>query len=509
MRASSMPRAGGRARPRFAAGVTVVLGIQLLALLVGAAALGTWQDEEYTLATTAHGVAYAFHRALDYELQAPLYFVIVAALRSASDAVFVARAFSVCCAVAFVYAATAIARRIVPARAVWPFAALVAINPFTIFAALEIRVYALALLLAALGWLTFEDGFWRGADRRARLAFAALAIVSLYTQYFIAFEFVAFAVGLAIVRRWAALRAYAVVGVVVALAFAPMLPLLHGQIGGAVGVHDARAPSLARVLVHPALDFVLPLDFQARSGVAGRIVAIAIALALLVATIVGRPRFDRQLLAYAGIATTIEAIYVVLARGLHYELVAPRHYFALALPEFVVAFAIIARLYGTRARVATVTIVALLGAAAIASDVTIYGAGAKAGDWPRVGAYLTRVSKPGDTIAIDEADAIPSFERYYRGSARIVAFPRPLATDRYDLTAMIVRSRAEAEAALARLPRTGRLWFVDYGICDRSDRLGCLETHAALARRERVLQRVGFYENAVLRIEPVAVPTVP
>lgn len=509
MRASSMPHARGRARPRFDTGVAFVLAVQFLVMLAAASALGTWQDEEYTLATTAHGVAYAFHRAIDYELQAPLYFVIVAALRAVSASVFATRTFSVCCAVAFAYAATAIARRIEPSRAMWPVAALVALNPFTAFAALEIRPYAFALLLAALSWLMFEDGFFRGEARQARIAFVVLGIASLYTQYFIAFEFVGFAAALAVMRRWAALRAYVVASVVIVLAFVPMLAYLAAQIGGAVGTHDARPAPLWRVFVHPALDFVLPLAFQSVFGAAGRFAAIAGALAIIATTIVGRPRPGLALVAYVAIAATVEVIYVVLVDGLRYELVSPRHYFVLALPEFVVVYALVATLHGARARAATTTIVALLALAALATDLTTYRAGAKPGDWQRVGAYLTRVSRNGDTIAIDEPDAIPSFERYYRGSAHIVAFPRALPTDRYDVDAMIVHSQAEAEAALARLPHAGRLWFVDYGICDRSDRLGCLATHAALARRERVIERADFYQNAVLRIEPAAATTAP
>lgn len=502
MHAPSVTGVARRPLPRPDIALGIVLTLQVLAMLAAASTLGTWQDEEYTLATTAHGVAYAFHRALDYELQAPLYFVVVAALRSFSHSVFAARAFSVVCAVGFAYAMAPIARRIAPAQPPWIVVALVALNPFTIFAALEIRVYALALLLGALGWIAFYDGFFHGTDRRARIAFTTIAIASLYTHYFIAFEFVAFAIGLAVAGRVRALGAYAVCGIVVTLAFVPLLLQLHAQIGSSVVVHDVRLAPPGRVLLHPALDFVFPLDFQIIGGTIARVAAGLGVFAIALAIFFGRPRIDRTIVAYASMALCVQAIYVVLVDGLHYELVAPRHFFALATPEYILALALVGTFAADRARAAALAIAAVLACAALASDVTTYRTGAKAGDWKRVGAYLSRRASPSDTIVIDEPDAVASFRRYYRGTARIVAFPRALPSERYDLDAMIVHSPAEADAAFDALPQHVALWFVDYGVCDSSDRLGCREIHAALARRMRVVERTPFFENTVLRIVP-------
>ncbi|GAC1348933.1 MAG: hypothetical protein NVSMB19_01550 [Vulcanimicrobiaceae bacterium] len=479
-----------------------MLALQTAAMLALAATLGTWHDEEYTLATTAHGAIYAFHRALDFELQAPFYFVVLAALRALSDSVFAARTFSVLCAVAFTYASALAARRVAPARSTWIVAALVSINPFTIFAALEIRLYALALLLCALCWLAFYDGFFAGDDRRARVAFVALAIVSLYTQYFIAFEFAAFAVGLAVMARRRALVAYLVAGGIVAVAFVPMLVFLHAQVGGTFGVRDVHPGAFGSIFLHPSIDFIMPLAYQSVGGALPHRATLLGACAIVVAAIVGRPRANRTVVAYVAMAAAVEAIYAVLADGLKYELIVPRHFIALFVPEVVAAYALVVSFAGSRARGATAAIVTVVALAAVASDVTGYRTLAKHGDWKRVGAYLTHAARPGDTIAIYEADALPAFRRYYRGTAHVVPFPRALPRDRYDVDAMLVHSVADAAAALGRLPKTDRVWFVNYGVCDRFDRLGCNEVRTALAQRERVLERIDFTENTVLRIAP-------
>ncbi len=502
MPVSSVATAHVLRSPRTCRGVVIVLALQVAAMLALAATLGTWTDEEYSLGTTAHGTIYAFHRAIEYELQAPLYFVALAALRVFSQSVFFARALSVLCAVGFTYAMTLVERRIAPARNAWLFAALVAINPFTVFAALEIRLYAFALLLCALCWLAFYDGYFAGHDRRSRFTFIALALVSLYTQYFIAFEFVGFAVGLAVMGRWRSLRAYMLAASIVAVGFVPMLIVLHAQVSGAFAVRDMQPPSFGSIFLHPLIDFVFPAPYRAVDGVLAHISTLLRVCAIIAAVVVCRPRVGRLLSAYVAMVVTIYAIYVVLADGFKYELIVPRHFVAIFVPELVAAYAIVMSFQAARRRGATALILVIYAAAAVASNASMYPGIAKQGDWKRVGAYLAQVARPGDTIAIYGADALPAFRRYYGGPAHVVPFPRVLPPDRYDVDAMFVHSVAEGEAALARLPQTDRVWFVDYGVCDRFDLLGCNEAYAAIVRREEVLERKEFFRNLVLRLAP-------
>jgi len=482
--------------------VWIVVGIQAVAMLVCSAMFGTWHDEEYTLATTAHGPGYAFHRALDFELQPPLYFVALAALRSISDSVFFARLFSVACALVATLGMAAVARRIWPRQAAWPLAALVAFNPFTVYAALEIRLYAFALALSVFAWLAFDDGFFSGTSTRARLAFVAIAVASLWTQYFLAFEFVAFAVALAIVRRWRALGAFVIAGAVTILGFLPLAVFVHAQVGNQFAVPDALLPSPAAVFMHPLFDFVLPLGYERFGGTIGYVAVLASVTILVAAIIVGRPRLDRRTTATIAMAIVVEAIYVVLADVLRYELVAPRHFIALFVPEVVAVYALVAAFTSRYARAAGATMAVTIALATAATVGWTYHTGAKQGDWPRVGALLSKLARPGDLIAVTEADSLPAFERYYHGPARVVPFPRALPPDRYDVNAMYVHSARDGAAALARLPHDDRVWLVIYGRCDQLDQLGCHELETALARNERILEKHTFYLNEVLRIAP-------
>ena len=119
-----------------------LLALLQAALLVPLAAiLNTWTDEEYTLASTAHGIGIAFAKALTFELQAPLYFGILAAWRTFDDSVFFARLFSVLCAVALTFAVAALGKRLNVSR---PFVLtwVLVLSPFTTYAALEAMILA-------------------------------------------------------------------------------------------------------------------------------------------------------------------------------------------------------------------------------------------------------------------------------------------------------------------------------------------------------------------------------
>ncbi|MDQ2908789.1 MAG: hypothetical protein M3R44_05480 [Candidatus Eremiobacteraeota bacterium] len=479
--------------------LTIVLALQLATMTALAAILGTWTDEEYTLTTTAHGVGYAIGRALGYEQQAPLYFVLIALLREIAPAPFWARMFSVVCALGITASAAAITRRLAPSVASWAPAALVAFNPFVVFAALEIRLYALAILVSALLWLTFYDGFFWGESRRAQGAFAALAVAALYLEYFLALELLGCAVALLVAGRWRALSAYVVAAAISLGAFVPLLLVLQRQVTAAFSVPFSKPLPPRAVFLHPLLDFVIPNSYGGAAATAWLLDA-ALIVAVAVAIAIGRPRFGRRTVALGALAASVEAIYAILVDVLHMQLVVPRHFVALFVPELAFAYAVVAGFAGVHAATARRTIGLCIALATALSLVYTYRSLAKSGDWPRVGAWLETHARAADTIAIYQADSVPPFERYYHGRARVVGFPHPLHPKVYSVSRMIVHSKAEALRAFAALPQNGRLWFVAYDTCDWRDAYGCQEVAAVIRAHYRVVERRQFYLTTVERL---------
>jgi hypothetical protein len=461
---------------------------------------GTWSDEEYTLATTGHGIAYAAVRALSYELQAPLYFSILAGWREIDGSVWFARLFSLLCATAFFFAVAKIGKRIAPHTDPLPFALLVALNPFVVFAAFEIRLYALALLISALLWLCYDEGFASGTSRSARLGFVALAIAGTYVQYFLAFMLIGFGCALLVRGRSKIVLVYIAYCLVAVAAIVPLVFVAKSQAGGVVDPGSSRFGILSVTALHPWIDFFYPHLYSDESETAPQHVGYA-ALAIAVAGcwVWARPHFSRSVAALFVAAAAIECVYVAAAVAIG-ERLSDRYFVALFVPVAAAAYAL------ERASIAKPAIPQRIAVAAFAlmtglSLVTHYRFLAQNGDWKRVAAYLGARARPGDVIAIYPSDSIPAFERQYAGHARVVPFPRSNPTDRYVLGAVDVNSADDARRSLARLEPYRTLWFVDAVRClkERPEN-GCDYLLGTIAGEYRAIANERFYMNRVFEL---------
>jgi hypothetical protein len=485
-----------RRRVAFAA-----LAYLVVASLV-ATQFATWTDEEYTLATTAHGPAYAFTHALDFELQAPLYFVLEAIWREANASLFWARLPSLVCTAGLFFTFERIGRRIAPnLDPIW-FAVLATLNPFVVFAGFEIRLYALALLIASVVWLLFDAAFISGTDRRARAGFIVVTIAGIYVQYFLAFLLVGFAVTLLVRGDRRALGGYALACVPIVLAALPLASVAHGQVHG----YETQVPALSYLLrhssLHPWVDFIFPYE---RDWDVGRYLHPAYDALVgigFVAAIAARPRLARSDYAWLAGAAAIQATYLALVAVVRLPL-EDRHYTALYVPLAVAAYAVARGILASE-RPAYVTVFgfsALLTAAVLFTE---YRHLALPGDWRRVGAYLSATARPGDAIVVFAADSTSPLRRQYRGTVPIVPFPVAPAADVYSADALTVHSPAQAAQAFAALGRYRHLWFVSNIRCRPDEEFyGCAYVQPAIDRAFTIVRERGFYETRVEELSAV------
>jgi hypothetical protein len=472
-------------------------------LIVGgvlAGFLGTWTDEEYTLATTAHGFEYAIRHAAGFERQAPLYFALLAVWRSVPhllDSVWFARMFSVLCGAGTLVAFAAAGRRIAPRTDPLWFALLAGLNPFAVWAALEIRHYALALLLSVLLWLAFDSGFLSGSRPNARIAFVALAVAGIDVQYFIAFAPVGYAVTLLVLGRFRALGWLVGCGAIVLLAVAP----LAASAGGQGNWFVAEAPSLEQIvrwtLVHPWLEFVFPYDWRQwdENVMSRRAYTLAVALFVLFAAWC-RPAITRRTVALLAGAATIELLYVLLAIALRIQL-SDRYFIALYAPVALVAYSVWREL-GEGRRPEGRGIFGATAVLTVAVLVSHYRFLAQPGDWRRVAAYLERHARASDTIAVYQPDAMTPLLRQYHGDVPVVPYPHAVSQDSYTIAAVSVTSLAQARTALDALGSHRRIWFVEDGSCKaEAPQFGCDYVERAIASEFRIVSSATFYGSRV------------
>ena len=480
-------------RPSLAVVATILVSIVALLL---AYALNLWQDEAYTLHATAFGPRYAFHEALTFEQNAPLYFIVIALLRRFGEGVFYLRLFSVVCAVGAVALVPALTRRYVP-RADAGLVTLVAgVNPFLIWAAVEMRVYAALILLGALLLLTAYDAFLSERPRAwAAFAYAIVATISLYTQYYLLFLIAGQGAAILCFRR-AALWRYALAAGGALVLFAPLALAIPGQVSNFRGAF-ARPTLLESFTVTASIlaRYVIPLLFAK-----AKLVYLALAALLVAGGIAARRSLVRDGDARIIVITIVAAVCFALGTyvaGVH---VLNRHVASLYIPAILTAFAALSFVRPERraGAMAALTVAAL--ATSLVAIVQTYAHVAKPGDWIRVTAYLAPRDRRGEPIVVFQAENALPFAYYYRGPNAIVPLPRGVDFAHYDVSSFIVHDDATMQRVI---PHTGALWLITAGECFSANiAFGCDVVERYVAAHFLVRSDASFYESRVRLLIP-------
>jgi uncharacterized membrane protein len=450
-----------------------VSAVQLLLTLTLAMKLNLWVDEAYSLHTTDGGTLRALHEAIRYELQAPLYFIVLQLWRQLDHSVFSGRLFSVLCALVSVWLTALIACRYVARKddgrphPIWP-AVWVAFNPFVIWAAVELRLYAFALALSALLLLLFYEGYLAPTTRRAaRWAYVAVAVAAVYTQYYLAFMLVGQACSLIVLRRFQMFRRFAMQAAVVVVALVPLAVIVRLEMTTLRGTISALSVPRTSLFsfIWSISDWFVPSTSHRALWIAGALILGATA-AVAAAR---KRRVDDGSVAIFTIAVVVTTAFIAVAHFSAIPLELPRHTVALFLPLELGAFALIA---GLRRPARTV---ALAGATLlfIALDVRAlhaeYAYGAKYGDWARIAGYIERNESPGEPILVFRAANVLPLRYYYRGVNVLVPLPYPAGYAEISATSRrlhepgdITRSLVAAHASAS--PR--RLWLAITDQCD-------------------------------------------
>ena len=507
-RASPAPDRPAARLPASVGVLVALVAANVCIALTLSALLNMDTDESYTMHTTSGSAHYALTESLRFEFQPPLYFAGMWAWRQINDSVFFGRLFSVLCIAVTIVLVWALSKRIAPATNPAWLTSAVALNPFVIWCAVEMRVYALVMLLSTLLLLTFFDGFVAPIrSRAAQVGFAVTAIVGLYTFYFIGFLLVGFGAALLAMRRWRALAAFAVGIVAVGLAFAPLAALVGRQASASVNDFGERfsfvdaLAILAKVLALAAM----PIRWAQWHGLwLIFLVALAVFAVHVVRSMAAAwpPRATPQL---AATACAVAVASIAFAAALTYtqQPLANRYVAFLFVPLMAAGYAAFSAFdnYVRRALAAVA-----LGVALLAGGVSLvyeYGPIAKTGDWYRVASYLMHQEQPDQPILVFEAEAAVPLTYYYRGTNQLVPVPRALDMQTYDLHALALTSERDVAAALARVPGTHRyIWVVTTDYCSTGALdFNCPAFESYLAKHYAVVRQLSFYKSTLRQFE--------
>jgi len=191
--------------------------------------LNVWVDETYTLNTTSRNLKEVISQAYNFEGQPPVYFVLLSFWRYISSDVFFARLFSVGC----VGIAAGVFYRLVKGVAVnisskW-MTVIFLLNPFTVWAALEIRLYAFALMLSVIA-LYYFFLYYNENKKKYLYFFIVTCLIGVYTQYFFTVLIASLAISVLVCKGWKSCFSFCLYLLPVALLFLPNLLFLPEQI---------------------------------------------------------------------------------------------------------------------------------------------------------------------------------------------------------------------------------------------------------------------------------------
>lgn len=208
------------------------------------------EDEAYSLATTSQTVPDVIHTAYVFEGQPPFYFLVLSFWRKLNTSIFFAKLFSVTCILA----------------STWYFYQLILLfsgkylskwilliylfTPYTVWAALEIRGYALLIFLSTAASYHFFKYFFE-EKKRHLLFFIVVSSIGILTQYFFAFIIVAFTLIMLTSKGWKATFRFCLALIPLLLSLFPSLFFLNDQIADHQSLAKYTLSSIENLLKAP------------------------------------------------------------------------------------------------------------------------------------------------------------------------------------------------------------------------------------------------------------------
>jgi mannosyltransferase len=464
-------------------------------------------DESFTVQFSAHGLDWLLPNIANVEPNPPPYYLLLHYwMKVLGQSEFVARYLSLIFGVLSVpiifQLGRAMRRPTVGALA----ALLLAINPFQIWHAQDVRNYTLwpALSMAGLCFLLVA---LRDGRTRQWVGYTALTLLSLYAHYFDLFMLLfqnLFVLGV-IVWRWRAQRAFGLklrrtayawiaTQAFLILAFGPWLLYYSSRLGG---ITEGDAPRLWEVFFRCLTTFSIGETVPASLPRA----LLPVLLMLLVYGLILALKTDRYHALFLMLYIVVPSICLFAAaqmrplfRERYLNVIAPAYYVTFACG--LISAGETLRRWKAVPLVAGIAFFCLAAAYSLNNHyfVTEYQ---KSPDWRSLSSYLGIETEPGDVIVLNYPD--PTFSYYYRGTPPSFILPQGY------LSLEVKQQTAESLRQLADTHQ--RIWFYplpDVG-WDNEGFVGkWLNRHAALVdAREIYGFRWLIYEPTMVSLDEV------
>ncbi len=439
----------------------IFLCAYFLCLIYLAHYIDIWEDEAYSLNTTSRSFSKVIKQSYDFEGQPPFYFLLLAIWRLIHPGVFFAKLLSIlftAVSALYMYYLTTL---FLKSRKTYWIVVIFLLNPFTVWASLEIRLYSLVILLSVSSLYYFLK-YFKDSENRDLIILLALCLIGLYTQYFFAFLMVSYALSLLIFKNWKACFIFCIYSIPVLLLFLPNLFFLTDQISMA----EAPLYSLKKRILALAFipqDFLLAFNFFSGGPMLRWIIKIPFGILLLYGfykilerktiTFKNETPLLVKTLVFVLITLILQFIIVFISLKLFYQ----NKYLTVCFPVTVLLFCVF---YAFSNNIKNV-IFTLVSIFFVSLMVVQYQYSTKTYDFKTLSEFIDKNAKENEPILFFGKSIIPPFEYYYKNTNPIFGLP-PLHYDKnyyYDE----IRDTTEFKNAIRNTPISSKTFLLVLG----------------------------------------------
>jgi hypothetical protein len=394
--------------------------------------INIWMDEAYTLDTTSAKYSFSgvVHQSYYFESQPPVYFILVWVWRKISAAVFWARLFSLISIALTAWYFFKIVSRYTSAHISRWLLVLFLLNPFIIFAALEIRLYAFLMFLSAAAVYNYLL-YYTENSKKHLFIFLAISLVAMYTQYFFAFLIAGLLVATLVYSGFKKAFVTGLYILPVILIFLPNVFVMDDQLGMVQSQKDEMGIFKRMTMVlHSPQNLLLSLETLQVSRLLRWVVLFASSGLLIIAYATGYKKNKQNPLPLFKLTNffLITAVTVVLMLALFIGVTGIDHqdrYFTIVLPLFVASFALLGVFNVLVSRLLFACFSLYLSALFIYH----YNDPVKQYDYKEIAEYVTIHQQPKEPVLFYHSTIALPFRYYYEGGNATVPLPHEVPFD--------------------------------------------------------------------------------
>ncbi len=407
-------------------GFIVIYGVLLIVLSLK---LNIWEDESYSLNTSSTSLSKVISQSYNFEGQPPFYFLLLAMWRHINSGIFFARLLSVVfigLSAIYFYKLVRLISGTESAR--W-LVIIFLLNPFTVWAGLEIRLYSFVIFLS----ITIIYYFFRfdiENKNKDLYLFLVFSLIGVYTQYFFVFEIIALTFSMWVFEGWNVFFKFCLYLVPVVILFVPNLFFLLNEVK--MGQIQNTVYDSIDTVSHAPQALVLGLEMIPFNIWVSRGTRVIIVLISLYAyyklhkkrrLLPGNYFRNINIILITAAVTILLYLTLVPALSLGFQV----RYMALALPMFMLVFMFF-KVYDLIPRNIIFIGIALYY---ISLFFLIYQTPIKRYDYGIAAKFIRKVESPQEPILVYTKILLPAFSYYYKGSNSLISLPEYKYDEKY------------------------------------------------------------------------------